>query len=490
MRLSAICEALSKQLAQKTFQLHQKLESAYGEYLKSSEQDSEDDSSPFQSTSDSGLHQSSFNEFMNLIRNSDINYNMPHGDYILKVFQRSINDMYKYVTTNTDSVYLDTETVYTELSKNCKEAIEQFVTVKKAIASSGLSTNINDYAPVPNKQMFEPINAAIQAGYQYRASLSGDTLGMPGVELVHTEENDENPDIIYRTYLVKDPRSLAGIALGYAGGDPVGWCTKEQAKAQEYTDYYDNYVIFRNQQPTSQFSIFTGRDYLFGQVEGKIAEHQDSQNNKERREQLIAIAKQVENESLIAKGEFLEARGLSKLSQVNLKGLKEYMHDHSLGDNDEERQNTIITRMRAIKGYYDAMMEDIPLFRSIFGEVLPYSLGDFLSCIASAIELGIGKPADGGIPTIPITSTDEGLITKEFSQFYRVGADIIYQIESVLEQIPEDTGERPMLLTELGTAIDKLRKDTQGRIALNTIRALKILKEIETKAKEIVLQPF
>jgi len=166
------------------------------------------------------------------------------------------------------------------------------------------------------------------------------------------------------------------------------------------------------------------------------------------------------------------------------------MHDHGLGDNDEERQNTIIARMRAIKSYYDAMMEDIPLFRSIFGEVLPYSLGDFLSCIASAIELGIGKPADGGIPTIPITSTDEGLITKEFSQLYRVGADIIYQIEGVLEQIPEDTGERPMLLTELGTAIDKLRKDTEGRIALNTIRALKILKEIETKAKEIVLQPF
>lgn len=470
MRLSAICEALSKPLAQKVYQLHLRLETAYNEL------------------SGDQLYLST-NEFMSHIRSADVSSSMPHGDYILKVFQRSIEDMLRYVNDQTDDVDLDIDTVYQELAINCKEVLSNFVEVKKAIASNGLSVNINDYAPVPNKGIFDPINAAIQAGYQYRASTAGnDTLGLSGVKLVHTEENDENPDITYRAYLVTDPKSLAAIALGYAGGDPVGWCTKEQAKAKEYTDAYDNYVIFRNQQPTSQFSIVRSRAYNFGETEGSIAEHQDSQNNKERREQMIDIAKTVQKNWFLEKGEFLRARGLSAMSRATLDGLVNYMRDHNLGDNEEERQNTIIARMRTIKNYFDEMEDDIPLVRSIFGQVLPYSLGDFISCVVGAIELGVGRPADGGPPLVPLDTTDEQQIVEAYSNLYKVMADMIYEIEGTLEQIPEDTGERPMVLTDIGGEIDKIRKSAEGRVGLNTLRALNAISDIKKTTKSTVYE--
>lgn len=275
MKLIAICEALNKNLAGKVYQKLDNLQKLHND-LQGTQEDLKLD------------------DLIYYVKKSDISDNVPHGDYILKVFENCINKMLAEIQAKPEDTYIELVDTLGAIRDNCSYYVKKFVRHKPRLAKNGKSTNINDYAPKGLDGTFDLVEKVLQ---EVGEELSSDvnTRGLPGVDLKLTAVDQDNPSITYRVYQVTNPDSLSDIAMGFVGGDPVGWCTKGLDMANAYLKNNDMFVVFRNNQPISQFNInITGAlmNNPFAS-HGEIGEFKDSQNEDEKRKEIINLAKQT-----------------------------------------------------------------------------------------------------------------------------------------------------------------------------------------------------
>ncbi len=369
MRLTAICEALSKPLAEKVYK-------QFADLSRASDQD------PMP-----------FGDFMTYVRDADISSNMPHGNYILKIYAFLIANMFQKAQLSAQEerdndilpIDLDLEEIIGRISENAKFYIGKFVAHKPRLAAAGQNTDINSYIPTQadGSEAFAPIERALKQLGEL-SEMDVKTRGLTGVKLLKTVPDPENESIIYRVYHVTNPQSLSDIAMGFAGGDEVGWCTKSNQMAQQYTNTSDNYVIFRNNQPSSQFSICkTGPTHSnpFATI-GKIAEHKDSQNQDERRRIMQEIAKDVE--SLRAD----QLRTQFEQSNVDYDAFQKMLAATQYYINLQGQAADELVKKR-FEEYYKAIEStDAPLLKNQFKNA-GLDMAKALSSIAGTNELGL-----------------------------------------------------------------------------------------------------
>jgi len=361
MRLFTICEALSKQFAQKVYASLEQLMKLVDDW------DNE---------------RISFNFFMTNVRKADIDERMPHGDYILKVYANCINRMIiKTKSSDSNSLYLDIANIIEEIATNTRDVIEHFVRYKPKLSENGINTNINSYAPnINDNEPFGLIEEVIRSIGSIASEADLETRGLPGVKLILTKQDPNNESIIYRAYHVTNPTSLADIASGRAGGDAVGWCTNSMDTAKTYTTVYETYVIYRNNQPTSQFSISKrGATYSNPFAErDEIAEHKNSQNEDENRPILRQIAKEITDKYKEEQDAKLLPKGINRKTYNQLvNAISSYFTDA------EEKA------IERYEGLYKAVSElNVPLLREYFQKA-GYKLEIAVIQMAGIYDLGL-----------------------------------------------------------------------------------------------------
>lgn len=428
MRLTAISEALSKPLAEKVYK-------QLSDLTLASDQD------PI-----------TFTKFMMYVRVADTNGNMPHGNYILKIYSHLISNILKKVQQSASEeleagweandifpIIPDLEETLRTMSVNANNFIGKFASQKQRIANAGFDTDINSYIPNPTDgfDAFAPIERILkQLGQQSETNIK--TRGLPGVKLLKTIADPENESNLYRLYEVTNPQSLVDIAMGYAGGDQVGWCTKAELMAQEYISSDYNYVIFRNNQPTSQFSvnkIGPTKTNPFGEL-GKMSEHKNSQNENERRPILQELANEIAKEKktqidkeLIDEG--LDPEQYKKIHQT----VRPYLAMDSYA--------LIKTRYAELRRFIGNL--NLPLLTKHFKET-GLNLATTLSSIAGTYELGLPS------------KTEENEMTIKHKETWREIQRRLEESETFLQRINDHQEKNGQITKTITNTIQKCKE--------------------------------
>jgi hypothetical protein len=430
MRLAAITEALSKPLAQK---VHKQLVDLA----------TMSDQQPM-----------SFAEFMTYVRDADVHSNMPYGNYILKIYSYLISRMEQHARKGIEderddgilAIDVDIDETIRGISENLKFYVKKFNTHKGRMSAAGLDTDINSYLPKQSdgNMAFAPIERVLrQLGEQAETDVN--TRGLPGVRLLRAEKDADNDSITYRLYHVTNPQSLSDIAMGFAGGDEIGWCTKSEKVAADYIATNDNYVIFRNNNPTSQFSINkvgpTGSN-PFAQI-NKISEHKNSQNEDERRQQMQRMAQQTEEERNQRLRTEMAGQGLDLDSyQEMLQTVRFFMQ----GD----AEATIKSRYSELR---DALQRlNLPLLKQQF-EKAGHDFATTIASIAGTYELGLPSESSEMDKQIP------------YKDVWREIFKRLEESESFLERDPR-SGSNPQVTQAIMDAIRKGKESNVKAIRL------------------------
>lgn len=438
MRLTAISEALSKPLAEKVYKQLSDLTLA-----------SDQDPIPF-------------TKFMTYVRVADTNGNMPHGNYILKIYSHLISNMLKKVQQSASeeleagweandilpiALDLDLEETLRNISVNANNFIGKFDSQKQRIANAGFDTDINSYTPnhTDGFDAFAPIEKILkQLGQQSETNIK--TRGLPGVKLLKTITDPENESNLYRLYEVTNPQSLVDIAMGYAGGDQVGWCTKANLMAQEYIRSDDNYVIFRNNQPTSQFSvnkIGPTKTNPFGEL-GKISEHKNSQNENERRPILQELANEIAKEKKTQIDKELIDEGLDP---EQYKKMHQTVRPYLVMDS----YALIKTRYAELRRFIDNL--NLPSLTKYFKEA-GLNLATTLSSIAGTYELGLP------------TKTEENEMTIKRKETWREIQNKLEESETFLQRITNHQEKNEQIIKTITNTVQKCKETDIKNIRL------------------------
>jgi hypothetical protein len=229
--------------------------------------------------------------------------------------------------------------------------------------------------------------------------------------------------------------------MGFAGGDEVGWCTKSDWAAEQYIASSDNYVIFRNNHPTSQFSINKvgpTASNPFAEV-NEIAEHKNSQNENESRPQMRKMAQTIVKER---KHQLKSAMASEGLDLDAYQQILQSVHFYMQGDVE-----TII------KGRYQELRDalqnlDLPLLKQQF-EKAGYDFATTIASMAGTYELGLPSERSEMDKQIP------------YKDIWREIFKLLRESESFLQRDP-DSGSN-IKVTE--TILDTVKKGKAANVA-------------------------
>lgn len=228
-----------------------------------------------------------------LVEGSDPSEHYKYGNFVLRLYQ---NYLARRVTEAPIENALDEVEVFQSKVRN---ALTKFDNRKKQLAANGLSTDINKYAPKDGEEPLQRLEATIMKTVDQNVDPA--TRGLQGVRLYIEEQDPNNASITYRVYHVTDTTSLCDIAHGLAGGDAAGWCTADMITSSRYANDYHMFVIFRNNQPVTQFGFYKTPELELEQV-------RNTQNQEEDRPINLNLVEKTRSK--------LKAETTGKISQI------------------------------------------------------------------------------------------------------------------------------------------------------------------------------